>query len=84
VKKDKYSIGITKAFTIFGNSVRVYDKERTICDLIIHPKEIDPEIYSDAMHRYFHSKDRDDRKLRDYAEAFKIRSKGEDILERIG
>lgn len=27
-------MGITEKPTVFGNAVRVYDKERTICDLI--------------------------------------------------
>ncbi|WP_270303821.1 hypothetical protein [Baileyella intestinalis] len=33
---------------IFGNAVRVYDKERTICDLIAGRKNVDVEIFSPA------------------------------------
>ena len=84
VRKDKYSVGITRAFTVFNNPVRVYDMERTICDLIINRKEIDPEIYSDALQRFIKSKHRDYRKLREYADIFGIRPKVEFILEVVG
>lgn len=40
VKRNWYELGISEGMTIFGNPVRVYDRERTICDLILHRKEI--------------------------------------------
>ncbi len=84
VTKEKYLIGITTAFTVFSNPVKVYDRERTICDLILNRKKIDPEIYSDALRRYFNNKHRDYRKIREYADIFGIRKEINLILEILG
>lgn len=81
VNKDKYKLGITDGVTLFGNPVRVYDRERTICDLIAHRKCIDSEIFADALHKYTRSKERDYRKLREYARVLEISQETADILE---
>lgn len=37
IQKELYEVGVTKLQTSFGNEVRVYDLERSICDLsLIH------------------------------------------------
>lgn len=38
--KEFYEIGITKIRSPFGREVRLYDKERCICDLIKHKSKI--------------------------------------------
>ncbi len=81
VKKDIYLMGVTECKTVFGNTVNVYDKERTICDLIVSRKEIDVEIFSKAIKSYAKDIDRDYKKLRRYAKEMKIQSKLDDILE---
>ena len=42
IKKDWYQIGITHVDTIMGNTVTVYDMERTICDIVRDRKKQDP------------------------------------------
>ena len=49
VSKELYELGVTECRTVFGNTVKVYDKERTICDLIAHRKSIDTEIFTKAI-----------------------------------
>lgn len=66
---------------MFGNAVRTYDKERTICDLIANRKNIDVEIFSKAMKNYASDPERDYRKLRKYAAKMKIGEKVDSILE---
>lgn len=83
VKKEIYSMGIAEKPTVFGNAVRVYDKERTICDLIAGRKNVDVEIFSHAMKAYASDPDRDYKKLRVYAGVMKIEKKVDDILEVI-
>lgn len=39
VKADKWDIGITETQTNLGNTVKLYDKERCICDLIMIKKK---------------------------------------------
>lgn len=83
VKKEIYELGITECKTVFGNNVKTYDKERTICDLIYSRKEIDVEVFSKAIKAYFGAPDRDYKKLREYAKKMKISNKLDDILEVI-
>lgn len=81
VAKRIYEMGVIECDTMFGNTVRVYDKERTICDLIANRKSIDVEIFSKALRKYVSDPERDFRKLRQYAKAMKISEKVDSILE---
>ena len=83
VNKDIYELGITDCTTVFGNRVKVYDKERTICDLIYSRKDIDVEVFSKAIKTYIADPERDYKKLREYAKKMKIADKLDDILEVI-
>lgn len=80
-EKSIYEMGITECTTVFGNAVRTYDKERTICDLIANRKNIDVEIFSKALKNYASDPERDYRKLRKYAAKMKIGEKVDSILE---
>lgn len=81
VSKDLYELGTIECQTIFGNTVKTYDKERTICDLIAHRKSIDTEVFSKAIKNYANASDKDYKKLRAYAQKMKIRDKVDDILD---
>lgn len=71
VKKDLYDIGITETETPMGSKVRLYEKERCICDLIRARKEMDMQLYSGAIKEYF-SDHPDMRKLLKYGKQFGI------------
>lgn len=81
VSKNIYELGITDAETIFGNPVKTYDKERTICDLVAGRKRIDTEVFSKALRAYVEDPDRDYKRLRSYARTMGIEEKLNDILE---
>lgn len=81
VSKGLHELGVTECQTVFGNTVKVYDKERTICDLIAHRKNIDSEIFTKAMRSFADSSDKDYKKLRAYARKMKIRERVDEILE---
>ena len=81
VSKELHEFGVTECRTVFGNAVRTYDKERTICDLIAHRKSIDSEIFAKAIKSYASSSDKDYKKLRAYARKMKIGEKVDEILE---
>ncbi len=72
VKKDLYPIGITNIETSLGNTVQVYDPERTICDIIIDRDKIDKQIFTEGLTRYFRSKEKDLRTLIKYSRTFNI------------
>ena len=80
VKKDNWDIGITETKTSLGNVVKLYDKERCICDLIMMKKEIDKQLYVQAIKEFFCSS-YDTRKLLKYAKLFQIEEKVRDYME---
>lgn len=51
VKSDRYSAGITEA-EIDGTLIKIYDKERTICDILLHRNKVDAEVFNTAIKRY--------------------------------
>ena len=57
-----------------GNQVRLYDKERCICDLIRARNDIDMQLFSGAIKIYF-SNHPDMRKLLKYGKQFGIEDK---------
>jgi len=81
VDKNIYNMGIVDLRTIFGNSVKSYDKERTVCDLIKNRNGIDPEIFSKAINNYMRRRDKDINKLFEYSKKLKIERQVREILE---
>ena len=72
IKKELQEIGITTMQTSFGNSVPVYNMERTICDLLRSRKNIEIQIFQDALKQYFRCKDKNLRMLMKYAATFHV------------
>ncbi len=52
MKPEWYSLGITDVKTGFGNDVPVYDKERTICDIVRFKKDVEIQTFQIAMKEY--------------------------------
>ena len=48
-----FEIGRTETKSPQGGTVRLYDKERCICDLIRDKKEMDMQLYTQAIKDYF-------------------------------
>ena len=63
-----------------GNLVKVYDKERCICDLIRDKEKIEMQLYSQALRDYFKSKP-NNRKLLRYGKQFGIDDKIRTYME---
>lgn len=57
VKSENFTMGITSVQTPLGNRVNIYDKERCICDIISERRNIDKQIYVDAIKRYLKESD---------------------------
>lgn len=71
---ENYSFGITEIESPCGNPVRIYDLERTLCD-IMRGGGSDIQIVNAAMKRYVASKEKDIHKLMKYAEQLRVKSK---------
>ena len=72
VRADYYDIGKTLIKNPYGREVMVYDKERTLLDLIKDKNRVDTFIFSEAIKLYFSSNDKDLLKLSKYAIAMKM------------
>ena len=67
VKKDYYEIGKINMVSPFGREISVYDKERTILDIIKDKERIDSQVFSEVIKSYFASKEKNLLKLSKYA-----------------
>lgn len=72
VKKELHKVGMTIEKTEFGRDVNVYNKERTICDLIRSRNKLDADLVNGAIRRYVGSKDKNIPLLLRYAEKFRV------------
>lgn len=72
VKKELYEIGICTAKTEFGRNIRVYNIERTICDILRDRNKIDITEINNILKYYSKRKDKDIEKLKIYAEKLRI------------
>ena len=52
------SLGITEAKTTFGNPVKVYDMERTLCDIIKNKEKMDIQVFQTALKEYMARSDK--------------------------
>ena len=71
VQPDVYDLGITEIQSPQGATVRLYDKERCICDIIRDKDKIDIQIYTQAIKDYFNTK-ADRRKLLKYSKVLGV------------
>ena len=67
VKKNYYEIGKINMISPFGREISVYDKERTILDIIKDKDRIDSQVFSEVIKSYFASKEKNLLKLSKYA-----------------
>lgn len=74
IKKEWFELGLCTKKTSFGNEVKTYNRERTICDILRDRNNQDPAIINDSIKRYFSGKEKDLNKLMKYAKELRIES----------
>ena len=72
IKPELHSLGETTLKLEDGTNIKIYDLERTICDIIRDRNKIDPQIFNTAMKEYFKSNKRNLNLLYKYAKKLKI------------
>lgn len=70
-----YEVGLTDLKTSFGNKVKGYNMERTICDLIRNKNEVDPQNFQNGLTEYFKSHKKNLNRLFKYAKLFNVENK---------
>ena len=80
-KNELLDLGVINYKLDSGNIIRVYDLDKTICDIIKNKKKIDAEIFNKAIREYFYSKKKNTLKLYEYAKKMGIYNKVRDTFE---
>lgn len=80
-KKKLHELGIIEMGSPYGNRIRVYDMERTICDLWSKNSQSEAVRKNEAVRNYFASDQVDLRKLRKYMRMFNVDEKLKTVLE---
>ena len=81
VKKEIFESGKIETLSKMGAKIYIYDKERTICDIIKNKEKIDVDVFSKALKLFFKDKDIKVRKLIKYSKELKIEKKVREYLE---
>lgn len=72
IKRELLDTGTCTKKNSFGNDIRTYNMERTICDIIRDRNQQDAAVVVDALKRYVRYKDKDLNVLMKYAGLFHI------------
>ena len=72
IKPEWFVLGMVRKKTTFGNEVRCYDVERTICDLLRSRNRLDEETVISAIKNYAAFDNKDLNRLAAYAEKLRV------------
>lgn len=81
VKPELLQLGVVELENYFGNKVLVYDKERTICDIIRNKNRIEAQVYLEGLQNYFLNGKPNLRKLSEYAKKLGMQRKVADLVQ---
>ena len=81
VVPDIYDLGITEKPSPGGNTLSVYDVERTLCDIVKGNNTVDIQLVNQAMRTYADSKQKDMAKLIAYAQQLRVKPKVLNYME---
>lgn len=79
-KKTLWNLGMMNVNTPMGYSVRAYDLERCICDIIRDKDNVDKQVYIQALQVYFRNKCNPHKVIK-YAKEFNIENKVRSYME---
>jgi predicted transcriptional regulator of viral defense system len=79
VEPDILDIGLTSG-EIDGNPVRIYDKERTICDCLRYRNKMDREVFNKAIQAYVNDTSKNIPRLMKYAEPLRVQTSVKNLI----
>lgn len=65
---------------IDGHSIRIYDKDRVICDCLRYRNKMDKEIFNKAIRSYINDTGKSIPKLMKYAEPLRVKKVAKDLI----
>ncbi len=76
-----YELGVTEIETPAHNIVRVYNRERTLCDILKKSNQTDIQLITQAFKEYAKLPDKNIALLSEYSKIFKVSNKVRSYLE---
>ena len=76
-----YEVGLTETETPAHNIVRVYNRERTLCDILKKSKQTDIQLITQAFKEYAKLPDKNIGLLSEYSKLFRVGEKVRSYLE---
>jgi len=73
--KDLYELGLIDGVSPYGNPIRLYDVERTLCDIVKGNNTCDIQLVNQAMKQYARMPGKNVTKLFDYAKKIRVKPK---------
>lgn len=81
VKKELLNVGKEYVMTSLGHEIPLYDRERTICDLVRSRSWFELQDYQTALKNYLRGNNKDLNKLMEYAKMFHVDKKVREYME---
>ena len=78
--KIHYLIALTEEGNIDGIKVKIYDRERVVCDCLRHVNTMDGEVFNIVIQRYIGDKKKDAAKLMMYASKLGVEKKARRVI----
>lgn len=72
-------LGLTTG-TMDGHAIRIYDKDRLICDCLRYRNKMDKEIFNKAIQKYIADPERSIPKLMEYAGPLRVKKLAKDLI----
>lgn len=72
-------LGLTNR-TMDGHAIRIYDKDRLICDCLRYRNKMDKEIFNKAIQKYIADPEKSIPKLMEYAGPLRVKKLAKDLI----
>ena len=72
-------LGLTTG-TLDGHAIRIYDKDRLICDCLRYRNKMDKEIFNKAIQKYIADPEKSIPKLMEYAGPLRVKKLAKDLI----
>ena len=79
IDANRLDIGVSEG-NIDGITVKIYDRERVICDCLRHMNTMDGEVFNTVIQRYVKDKEKDAAKLMEYAARLGVEKKARRVV----
>ena len=83
VKEELHKMGVVKTKSIYNRLIYIYNKERTICDIVKNRNNMDISLLNKSIKNYLNSKDKNIPLLLSYSTKLNIETVIREYLEKL-